>query len=189
VQRRLILAVLIAIVPAWQGMTAAERFSVNSAQVAAAISNLGVVTKAEDVTLLTHVVAAVQSPSLRVRTVHRTYNDRLLVRMECAETDNCLPFFVSLRASEEASARLAAVTQSDSSLDRIGAQDFTRRPVAIHNGAPAILLIDGAHVHIRVPVVSLENGAIGQTIRVTEKDNHQNYMAVVVQDGLLQGRL
>ena len=39
------------------------------------------------------------------------------------------------------------------------------------------------------PVVTMENGSIGQRIRVTEKGTRQTYTAVVVNGGLLQGRL
>ena len=52
-----------------------------------------------------------------------------------------------------------------------------------------VLLLDSKHVHIQIPVVTMENGSIGQRIRVTEKGTRQTYTAVVVNGGLLQGRL
>jgi flagella basal body P-ring formation protein FlgA len=50
-------------------------------------------------------------------------------------------------------------------------------------------MIDGGHVHIRIPVICLENGVPGQTIRATDKEHHRIYIAQVIEDGLLQARI
>ena len=61
--------------------------------------------------------------------------------------------------------------------------------IVIRSGSSATLLLDGGHVHIRIPVTCLENGSTGQTIRATDKDRRRVYKAQVVANGVLQGRL
>jgi flagella basal body P-ring formation protein FlgA len=44
-------------------------------------------------------------------------------------------------------------------------------------------------VHIRIAVVCLENGAPGQTIRVSSKDRRQTYTAKVIDEAVLRASL
>jgi flagella basal body P-ring formation protein FlgA len=59
----------------------------------------------------------------------------------------------------------------------------------VRKGSTATLLLDSDRVHIRFPVVCLENGVPGQKIRVTGVDRRQVYMAEVIDGTLLKGRL
>jgi flagella basal body P-ring formation protein FlgA len=52
-----------------------------------------------------------------------------------------------------------------------------------------VLVLDGGHVHIQLAVVCLENGVVGQTIRVAGRGHEQIYMAEVCSDGLLRASL
>ena len=65
---------------------------------------------------------------------------------------------------------------------------FAAAPV-VRRGASAMLLLDGDHVQIKIPVTCLENGTTGQTIQAADKDHHQVYTAQVVSENLLRGRL
>jgi flagella basal body P-ring formation protein FlgA len=59
----------------------------------------------------------------------------------------------------------------------------------VRAGSPAVLLIEGDHIHIQIQVVCLENGAPGQTIRASSKDHRQTYTAKVGEDAVLRGKL
>ncbi len=59
----------------------------------------------------------------------------------------------------------------------------------VHAGSQAVLLIDGGRLHIKVPVICLEAGEAGHTIRVTALDHRQTYRAEVVDSTLLKGTL
>ena len=61
--------------------------------------------------------------------------------------------------------------------------------VSIKQGAPAILLLDGEHVHVTLSVICLESGTPGQKIRVTTGDRKQIYLAEVVDANRLKGTL
>lgn len=167
---------------------AVGRYPITSMQVSQAIGNAGTPVSPGAVSLLSDVVASTPTPHLRVQSVERAAGDQLMVRISCETPEQCLPFMVSLRSTSETAARLAGLLSPASASART-ATGVTRDQMAIRNGAQAVLLLDGKHVHIQIPVVTLENGAVGQRIRVTEKDRRQTYMAVVVNSGLLQGRL
>lgn len=56
-------------------------------------------------------------------------------------------------------------------------------------GSRATLLIEAKRLHIKVPVVCLEKGVAGQTIRVSSLDRKQTYRAEVVDSTQLKGTL
>ena len=50
-----------------------------------------------------------------------------------------------------------------------------------------ILLLEGTHVHITLPVICLENGAMGQIIHVSSPDRRQFYTAQVARRRIAAG--
>lgn len=186
-QRKLILVgwiALSAVCSCWAA--AVGRYPITNAQVSAAIDSTGTPVTPEQVTLLSDVVSSTPAPQLRIQTVERTNNEQLMVRVACETPEQCLPFMVTLHANLETAAHLQGLYASTSPSRMTAAAPGQ---VVIRNGAQAVLLLDGKHVHIKIPVITLENGSIGQRIRVAEKDSRLTYMAVVVNSGVLQGRL
>ncbi len=109
---------------------------------------------------------------------------RMRVRMNCASSDQCLPFLVAVNWSDGDAA----------GADRLLVSDSLARPDSIspvmHFGSPAILMLDGDRLHIQLAVTCLENGAIGQTIRVATRDHRMTFSAQLGVDGtVLKGRL
>lgn len=165
-------------------MAAPGRYPISAEQVAATMGRMGMQIAPEQVTLLTQVVATTSAPRLRVNSVEPWSDGRLRARLECESPEQCLPFFVGLRVngdqSQAASAQSAPAVFSISRLPKA---------ITIRNGDEAILRLDSERVHIRLTVICLENGAQGQTIRVTSKDRKMTYRAQVVDGATLQGRL
>lgn len=163
----------------------AVHHAVTAAEVVAAINGIGMQIAPDQVTLLTEVVANSANPQLTVKSMQRWDDHRVMVRMECANRDECLPFFVGLRLSQEETARAVAAVP-----DRAAAlQSRAANAPVVRAGSPAVLLLDGDHVHIRLSVICLQNGITGQTIRATSKDHTVVYTAEVVDGRLLKGRL
>ena len=106
--------------------------------------------------------------------------------MSCVKPEQCLPFFVAVRTSQpQAIAPEIAAPSSAATLPaKPGPSDLVMRA-----GGRATLLLDGGHVHIQLPVVCLENGAIGQTIRVASLDHRLTYVAQVDANRILRGKL
>jgi hypothetical protein len=158
---------------------------ITQAQIAAAISAAGLEVTADQVSLLADVVATSAAPSLIVESMQPWGDHRMKVRLTCTSSEQCLPFFVALHLNAQASSHAVATSEPAAGTRAgIDAKNFV-----VHAGAPATLLLDGGHVHIRIAVVCLENGVPGQTIRVASKDHRQNYVAIVVDNAVLRASL
>lgn len=166
---------------------AAEHYAISPGQVVAAMDRAGMQVSPDQVTLLANVVATTPAPVLKLSSLERLDSERMLARLECARSEECLPFFVSLRATQR---RGAEGTAEAPDLLPAGIPSAPRAnsPV-LRTGMQARLLLEGNHVHIDIPVICLESGAIGQTIRVTDRERRVVFMAQVMDGGQLKGRL
>jgi hypothetical protein len=165
---------------------AQQRVPIAPTAIAAAISAAGMPISPEQVTLLTDVTATKASPALTVESMQPWGDRRMKVRMNCAESEQCLPFFVSVHTGNPSQTADAAASGSSTGAPR---SNIDPKNVVVRAGAPATLLLDGIHVHIRIAVVCLENGAPGQTIRVASRDHRQTYVAKVVDQAVLRASL
>jgi hypothetical protein len=165
---------------------AAEHYAISAALIAATVSNSGVQISADQVTLLSQVIATTPAPLLHVRSVEKLGSDRLLARLECEKSEECLPFFVSLQVSGGSEAQTAAVAKL---LPIALPRRTAASSIALHAGSHAMLRLEGAHIHISIPVICLQNGAPGQTVRVTDMRRRVVYTAEVVDGFVVEGRL
>jgi len=171
---------------AMPAVAASGHVTISAEQVAAAINGAGMKVSADQVELLTNVVATDSAPELKVESMERWGDHRMKFRLNCVKAGECLPFFVAVRWSQaEATPPVFADHSSTASTwPKPDSNSFVVRA-----GTPATLLLDGDHIHIQLPVVCLENGAIGQTIRVASTDHRLTYTAKVGDDAVLRGRL
>jgi hypothetical protein len=167
---------------------ASGREAITAAQIAAAIGVAGMQVSAEQVTLLSDVVAKTDAPALRVESMGPWQGNLTRVRLDCVVSDECLPFVVTVRRSPKNDSG-GEFVPSDRQPSRQSSIETPKSKVVVRLGSPAILLLDGGHVHIQLAVVCLENGAAGQTIRVSGKSQPRIYLAEVGSDGVLRGRL
>jgi hypothetical protein len=162
--------------------------AITPAQIAAAIRAAGMQIGADQIVLLTDVVATTASPRLKVESIEPWGDGRMRVRVACAASEQCLPFYVAIRVGQDASSRPAMAASDSSPTEALGVR-IDAKSFVVRAGATATLLLDGAHVHIRIAVVCLENGAAGQTIRVASKDRRQTYTAKVIDEAVLRASL
>jgi flagella basal body P-ring formation protein FlgA len=178
-QRRNILLVVVSAAAALPALAAAPQYHLTAEQVAAAVRGAGVQVTPEKVSLLADVTATVPQPLLKVKSIEPAGSDRAVARVECADSSQCLPFFVALH--------VGAGTLGSTVLP--GAQTSRSSVTLVRPGERAVLLLEGPHVQITLPVICLENGALGQTIRLSSPDRRLFYTAQVASGGLLRGRL
>lgn len=184
----LIPALILSAAAALPAAAAPGREAITTEQIAAAMNTAGMRISPQQVELLANVVATTPAPTLEVKSVERIGDHRIMVRLDCANPEQCLPFFVAVRSSPMSDARLV-LEDSDPSSTAISAMRARPKAFTVRAGSPATLLLDSDRVHIRLSVICLENGAAGETIRVTSKDHRQVYTAEVVDAALLRGRL
>jgi len=179
--RTILLAVLGAVaVPAYAGPGS---YSITPAEIAAAISTNGLEVSANQVSLLANVVASVPQPALRLASVRSTADHLLMARMECSDSAQCLPFMVELNvdgsAMPPAPAKSIARTPRPSQPARL----------LVHSGSTSTLLLEGPHVQIKIAVICLQNGSIGEMVRAANPDRSQFYTVQVLGENLLRGKL
>jgi hypothetical protein len=183
--RRSILFLVLCAAAVLPAFAVPARYVITPDQVAAAVTDHGMKVSPDQIVLLTGVVANVATPELTVKSIDRMGAQRAIARLECADSQQCLPFVVSIRVAANTGSATVSATP------HLQAASFQAKPapIAVRTGSSAILLLNGGHVHIRFGVICLENGAVGQTIHVTDRDRRLVYIARVTQDGVLEGRL
>jgi hypothetical protein len=182
IQRRSIFGPMLFAALAMPAVAASGRYAITTEQIAAAMSSNGVAVSPDQVTLPASIVASVADPMLKMKSLDRAGDGLATARLECAEANQCLPFIVTLR--------MTAVPVAMSSPGRPPASTQSKPvPPAVHAGSPATLQLEGAHVHITLSVICLQNGGIGQTIRATSQDRSKVYIVQVIHEGMLEGRL
>jgi hypothetical protein len=179
-------ALIVAVALGFPAAAASAQNPIAREQIAAALSSAGMNATPEQVVLLTNVVATTRAPALKVESAELWSDHRIKVRLSCVRSEECLPFFVAVRGSQpQAVSPVIADASPAASLPAKPVPDA----LVIRSGGRAILLIEGDHIHIQLPVICLQNGAVGQTIRVTSLDHRETYAAQVDENGTLRGRL
>jgi hypothetical protein len=164
---------------------AAGPHAITTEQIAAAVNVAGMKVSPDQVRLLTDVMATTRAPSLKVESIEQWGEHRMKVRIDCVNSDECLPFFVAVDWGAKESPAVANPADSPSILRvKTGPASFVVRA-----GSSAVLILEGDHIHIKLSVICLENGATGQTIRVSSLDHRLTYTALVSEGAILRGRL
>ena len=159
-------------------------------RIVAAMNSMGLQIAPGQVSLLSNPVASTASPRLSVRSIERWNDARMMVRMECEDPEECVPFFVGVR-TKPANTATAAVNIMDRPTPAVTppvSRSSYAAPV-LRAGSSATLLLEGSHIHIRLTVICLDGGSPGQTIHVTDPDRREVYTAQIIDGATLEGRL
>lgn len=164
----------------------AAQNAITAVQVAAAMSSVGLNTSAKQIVLLSDVVASTSDPSLKVESMEQWGDHGMKARLSCVKSDECLPFFVAIRGSQAQAATPSVADRASSTVVRPKSDSNS---FLVRTGSRETLLLEGGHVHIQLSVICLENGSLGQIIRVASLDHRQTYTAEVSANKMLRGRL
>jgi hypothetical protein len=157
------------------------------------LSESGIQITSRQVLLPAKLVATESSPILDIISVEPLkdqYPDysagvTAKVRVACHIPVICIPFYaiVTLPADTFDKARFRSNKNGDTETPATKA-----KPSAIRFGNRAILLLNDGRAQIEISVVSLENGDVGQLIRVASPDHRHVYVAEVISASVLKGR-
>jgi len=177
---------------AWGQSQPPDRFALTAGQVARTLSDKGMPTADDQVSLLARVVATEPDPALDVVSV-QAFSEGLVaghsavrsrVKLVCRVPGECLPFFVIVSWSQPAAG--PATSKSTSPFDR-NMSTSPNSQITMRAGSRATLVMDDERSHIRVAVISLQDGMAGHRIRVSSPDHKQIYFGEVVTSSLLRG--
>jgi len=166
------------------------RFPISSQSVADALTAAGVPVSPAEIRFLSPMSAAGRDSSLQVVEIAKWAGDTVKVQLRCRDHRACLPFYVLLTGAEKAGTRGQTLqpTSGISSEGRNATEVFAKQTL-MHDGDPAILLFDNTGLRISLPVICLQSGSRGQTIRVESRDHKRFFKAKIVESGLLKATL
>jgi hypothetical protein len=187
--------------PGWGQSQTQPHFALTAPQVARALSERGVQTEPQQVSLLAGVVATDPDPTLDVLSVETLGSAQPLgqsqirsrVKLGCRVAEKCLPFYAIVTWPQGTAWGVTIASSSSLVLKNAVASSpaaANARPnseVTMPAGTHATLVMDDHRSHIQVAVVSLENGMAGHRIRVASLDHKQFYVGEVVSASLLKG--
>jgi len=165
------------------------RFPVTPQQVAHALLRHGLTVADDQVSLVASIVASNPEPQLDVDSVEPLNaggNDpriRAKVKLVCPQPRACIPFYAIVTWP------LDTVASQLPKLAREAVVHAPAAPIAMRAGSNATLIVDTAEMHLRVPVISLQDGSVGSRIHVTSPDHKQTYTATILSATLLTGSL
>lgn len=124
-------------------------------------------------------------------TAHEAMGSVMLgrVRLQCQSSAVCLPFYVLVHLSDASKAALRAAKSSQFLTNAVATTAKADGTHALHHGTRVHLLIDSGLLHLRIPVVCLQDGDLGNPIRVQSVDRRVTYLATVVDPFTVRGSL
>ncbi|HZP64529.1 MAG TPA: flagella basal body P-ring formation protein FlgA [Terriglobales bacterium] len=160
------------------------RFAISPNRVAEALAAAGVPVTTEQVKLLSPVSARDRDPSLRVMKVTKWTDNTFKAELRCRDQQACLPFYVLLTGNEKAD------THADSGLQqKVSNFVVPGTPALLRDGDSATLVFENSALRITLPVICLQSGNRGETIRVESKDHRRFFNAQIIAPGLLKAAL
>jgi hypothetical protein len=181
-----------ACLPGWGQSQPQGRFTLTARLVARTLSDRGIQTADEQVSLPARVVATEPYPKLDILSVEPLGDElsaehstaRSMVKLTCDLPGTCLPFYAIATWPEGTTPPTIASEASPVVRD---ARVKTNSEITMRVGTHASLVMDDHRSHIQVAVISLENGVAGKWIRVASPDRKQVYVGEVVSANELRG--
>lgn len=109
------------------------------------------------------------------------------IRIHCRTESACLPFYVwvHLPASDASTLQQGAPAGLP---DHENVSPLASEPV-LRTGAHAFMVIDSGLLHLRIPVICLQSGAVGTSIRVAGPTHGRVYQVAIVDQSTVRGSL
>lgn len=165
-----------------------SRFLISANRVAEALVGAGVQVSPGQVRFLSPVSSNDRDPSLRVINVNRWAGDSYKAELRCRDHAACLPFYVLLTGSEKTDTR-GQVVNSESAIRGRSVGLSPAETALVRDGDNATLVFENSSLRISLPVICLQSGNRGQTIRVESRDHKRFFKAEIVEAGLLRASL
>ena len=194
-QNRAILAAILSLFAmigsagAVQPMSPETWYRVGADCVVDALAARGISVQRDQLEFLASVKSSRPDPGLEIERLQATSRDFVLARVRCREAGECLPFLVVLHltARQYSRAILQPLPPAQGQLRTTG--NPHRPNWMVKTGQTATLVMQGKDVRATTPVICLQNGRRGESIRVSSLDRKRIMVGEIVGSGLLRGAL
>jgi hypothetical protein len=147
-----------------------------------ALASAGIPVQPSQIELLSGASALREGATVRMVKMTDAAPGTIRVTLRCQDNRECLPFLVLVHGV--APVKPKSVT-SDAMVHVLPKPQQT----GVRGGDHATLILETSNSRMSFPVICLQNGNRGQTVRVTSTDRARFYQAEVVAPGLLKGNL
>ncbi|HWF90914.1 MAG TPA: flagella basal body P-ring formation protein FlgA [Terriglobales bacterium] len=175
--------------PCSAGPLIRDRFAISPERVSSVLQQAGIRAKSAQVEFLSPVSSMAENPQLTVVSVARWREGKLKALLRCRNNRECLPFYVVLHDNDMTGP--VSVNFLNAIQGEFSTKQKTRKRSAekllVRGGQRATLIMKNRNLRITLPVLCLENGKRGETIRLSSPDRKQKYTGEVVEAGLLEG--
>jgi flagella basal body P-ring formation protein FlgA len=183
---------------------APARSVIEASQVVAAMRDDSLPIEGAKVKISAPMTSSIVMAKLEVLSATVIGSHDVRLRMACLDRSACVPFFAIAnyadavdedkfrggKLTQQADAQTtsqSAAPASNASMSK--STNAAKEAPLLHAGASASLECDADKIHIRLEVISLQNGRPGDRVRVSSLDHKQIYTAEVVTPTLLKGEL
>jgi Chaperone for flagella basal body P-ring formation len=156
-------------------------------RVKAALEAANVPLQSAQIQLLAVPVLKNPFAALAVAGITRRDAESAVVRIRCRNGGDCLPFYVLLHWQRPME-RQAAFDELNSPA-RISMASLIPAKPLVRAGQRATMLIQNKEMRLATPIICLQSGGRGQTIRVSSLDHRRVVFAEVVEPGIVKGSL
>ena len=137
---------------------------------------------AANVKFLAQVSIMGSDPRLKVIEVAPWVENSVKAKLRCLDPRACLPFYVLVNKT---AAGPESLTSSSSTVETSRVELTGQKPL-LRSGDSATMVFNNRFLHISMPVICLQSGRQGQTIRVESVDRRRFYKAEIMGPGLLK---
>lgn len=163
--------------------------SVGSDTVAAALVARGISVQPSQVEFLAAVKSNHPQPALEIQHLQATTEHSLLARVRCREAGECLPFYVIVHLFDRQQSQVLEHLPTPVSPTQALRAAAPRPDWVVRTGESATFVLEGKDFRATAPVICLQNGKQGETIRVSSLDHKRIMVGEIVGPGLLHGAL
>ena len=147
-----------------------------------ALASAGIPVQPNQIELLSGASALREGATVRIVKMTDAAPGTIRVTLRCQDNHECLPFLVLVHG-------VAPVKTKSVTSDAMTHVLPKPQQNAVRGGDHATLVLETSNSRMSFPVICLQNGNRGQTVRVTSTDHARFYQAEVVAPGLLKGNL
>jgi hypothetical protein len=178
----LVAVMFLAVMPMAMGQTRAVRTAALAHSVADAMELTGTAVNPDQIEFLSGGGNIREDAEVRVLKVTKGTDGALKVELRCQDNHECLPFYVLVHGLDRVNLILPEKRAQPGTAAR-APQNLIR------GGDHATLILESRDSRISMPVICLQSGVRGQTIRVASTDRKQVFDAEIVATGMLKGNL
>jgi hypothetical protein len=165
-------------------LSSIERAPISQERVSCALAAAHLVVRDSQIQMLSETISRTATSQLKVTRIEKWNDASALVRIRCAKSSECMPFYVVVHwpMSTDRDLALAPPTNNKGPIF----VDAHHEPL-VRAGDQAVLITNTSKFHATTPIICLQTGSQGQKVRVATLNRKKIAMAEVIDTGVLKG--